>query len=283
MKQQMYRLALRTWPSAYRRDHGDELVSTALELRNGQFSSYEFASLALNGLGARQTQATGDDPRLIWDGSVRLGLLLMFAQVLSEVLTLWIERIPDYMTEAWSQTVLSAVVLSAIGLAFFMVLRARAMSLVLCSLVGVSWFWGPASMPRLELAAYSLAIIVPALWLTRANRRTGSRVVASFLAWVALVVSTALTVGSYWATHDALIIALSIAALAIAAWDPRLLIGIGIFWVLRLFVTMPALVAGQTWGSFGPVAPVQLTVLATLALGCLSLGSVAVKRRRRYA
>ena len=74
----LYQLAIRAYPTAYRDEHGAELVATALELRDGRVSLREAASLTSNGLRQRVLDTTNASPLATWRHAARLAIWFSF-------------------------------------------------------------------------------------------------------------------------------------------------------------------------------------------------------------
>lgn len=72
----LYRAAMLTYPSSYRRAHGAELADTAGELAGGRWSARQASSLVIEGLRTRLRLASGGSPRQAWAGGLALALML---------------------------------------------------------------------------------------------------------------------------------------------------------------------------------------------------------------
>ena len=75
-----YERLLFTYPSAYRRAHGEEMLGTLLEAArpDQRFPALrESASLLLGGLRTRAQQAAMQSPRRLWADGLQLGVLLI--------------------------------------------------------------------------------------------------------------------------------------------------------------------------------------------------------------
>lgn len=268
-----YRLALRAWPLDYRTRYSDDLIDTALELNNGKFSWRELVSLVANGIGARHLAATAGNARRSIDDAVLVGFMLFMTSVLGEILHRMAAG-ARYGVADWPETRNSMLAYSAIGLAALATVRARTLAVVITALVAASWFWGPASMARPELAAYSVASLAPLWWLARANRRTGLRVAAAALAWVGLLVAVGLGLGSYYIGHDWLVLVVLIVGAAFSPFDPRLLGGALVYLATRLLVTSVGILNGPSWGLGADQPAVQIGVMTIAVV----LGVPAMRR-----
>jgi hypothetical protein len=92
-----YERLLFTYPSAYRRAHGEEMISTLLEAArpDQRFPApRETASLLLGGLRTRARQAARQSPRRLWTDGLQLGVLLIvlvnLGHALRMLFPLWI-------------------------------------------------------------------------------------------------------------------------------------------------------------------------------------------------
>jgi hypothetical protein len=92
-----YERLLFTYPSSYRRAHGDEMISTLLEAARPDQrlpAPRETASLLLGGLRRRALQAARQSPRRLWADGLHLGVLLIvlvnLGHALQMLFPLWI-------------------------------------------------------------------------------------------------------------------------------------------------------------------------------------------------
>jgi hypothetical protein len=90
-----YRIALRAYPANYRREHGDELVQTAMELHPNGWSPRESVALLATGLRTRARLATGGSGRQAAASGVRLALLLTYITTLASTVVSRIGLTPN--------------------------------------------------------------------------------------------------------------------------------------------------------------------------------------------
>jgi hypothetical protein len=92
-----YERLLVTYPPAYRRAHGEEMLSTLLEAARPDQqlpAPREVVSLLLGGLRTRARQAAKQSPRRLWTDGLQLGVLLIvlvnLGHALQSPFPLWI-------------------------------------------------------------------------------------------------------------------------------------------------------------------------------------------------
>ena len=124
-----YQRLLVTYPSAYRRAHGDEILGTLLEAArpDQQFPApREAASLLLGGLRTRARQAAKQSPRRLWTDGLQLGVLLIVLVNLGHALQppftfpLWIALVALTalaVLRGWTRTALIAATVTALAAA----------------------------------------------------------------------------------------------------------------------------------------------------------------------
>ena len=115
-----YQRLLFTYPSAYRRAHGEEMIATLLDAAQPDQqlpAPREVASLLLGGLRTRARQAAMESPRRLWTDGLQLGVLLIVLVNLGHALhsplpfPLWIALVALgalAVLRGWTQTALIA-------------------------------------------------------------------------------------------------------------------------------------------------------------------------------
>lgn len=78
-----YRIASLAYPRQYWAEHGDEIIETANELSNDNWSFRESRQLVSNGLRTRSFEATGGDLRQVWVQGLAIFLFVALLQGLS--------------------------------------------------------------------------------------------------------------------------------------------------------------------------------------------------------
>jgi hypothetical protein len=124
-----YQRLLFTYPSAYRRAHGEEMVATLLDAAQPDQqlpAPREAASLLLGGLRTRARQAALQSPRRLWTDGLQLGVLPIVLVNLGHALhaplpfPLWIALVALgalTVLRGWTQTALIATAVTALAAA----------------------------------------------------------------------------------------------------------------------------------------------------------------------
>ena len=124
-----YQRLLFTYPSAYRKVHGEEMLGTLLEAArpDQRFPApRETASLLLGGLRTRAQQAARQSPRRLWTDGLQLGVLLIVLVNLGHALQapspfpLWIALVAITalaVLRGWTRTALIAATVAALAAA----------------------------------------------------------------------------------------------------------------------------------------------------------------------
>jgi hypothetical protein len=124
-----YQRLLVTYPPAYRRAHGEEILGTLLEAARPDQqlpAPREAASLLLGGLRTRAHQAATQSPRRLWADGLHLGVLLIVLVNLGHALQppspfpLWIALVAVTalaVLRGWTRTALVAATITALAAA----------------------------------------------------------------------------------------------------------------------------------------------------------------------
>jgi hypothetical protein len=122
-----YQRLLFTYPTGYRAAHGDEIVSTLLEVARPtqRWPSWrESTSLLLGGLRLRARQAAKESPTRLWTDGLHLGVLLVVLVNLGHALQmqflLWIALVAIgalAVLRGWGRTALAATAIAALAVA----------------------------------------------------------------------------------------------------------------------------------------------------------------------
>lgn len=224
-----YQRLLVTYPSAYRRAHGDEIISTLLDAArpDQRFPApREAASLLLGGLRTRARQAALQAPRRLWTDGLHLGVLLIVLVNLGHALQppspfpLWITLVAVgalAMLRGWTRTALMAATVTALA-------AARP----LLPSVSLPW-WLPGYGDWSVVARYA----VPAAVLAVLAWPSVGRPPARSWWWLLLPAAAMLPLeGDAWALVQAGLevgLLLVMLVVAVAALDPRPAIGAAVY------------------------------------------------------
>ena len=222
-----YERLLVTYPSAYRRAHGDEMVSTLLEAArpDQRFPApREAASLLLGGLRTRAHQAAKQSPSRLWTDGLQLGVLLIVLVNLGHALQtpfpLWIALVALgalAVLRGWVRTALIAATVTALA-------AARP----LLPQVSLPW-WLPGYGDWSVVARYAVPAVVLAVL---AWPRVGRPRARSWW-WLLLPAAAALPLaGPAWALAQAGLevgLLLIVLVVAVGALDPRPAIGAAVY------------------------------------------------------
>jgi hypothetical protein len=296
-----YRRLLRTYPDPYRRDHGDELLTTLLDAaRPGQRlpAPREAASLLAGGLRARALLA-GPSNRRLWAGGLWLGAFLLVAENVASALSgQWLE-----LSFAWSHgyRYLPSVLALLPILGLVAVLRGwRRTGAALVAATAVV----AASPLSSNIGVYAMAtrhpdllaryLLPAAILIVLAWRSPAGKVRRSWL-WLLLPVGLATVPAlaheshpstaplmdaifsqliAWWPVSGLLAVILPLAALALSPMDPRLPIAASVY--LGPLVATALLFAGADGGI--PIVAMIWGGLVALLLGAAVLGSRRLRR-----
>lgn len=238
-------LAVRSWPADCRRERGDELVDTALEMSKGRSGIREALSLFMAGFGARYRKATGADAIRTWTAAARIALLVTIAVVMAEVLFIWLDGSTGSFTRPQVNEIIASGLIVAGGCGLLMtVLPPRLMAVIGTAAGVLSLFWGPQS--HIAALTGGIAAHVALLWfLAWRNERPDPRNSIRFAALGIALLAGALAFGSFWYLTDSLLIWVTLAALVFARWDPRPLAGMCLHWLTRFAGWIPGFAADE--------------------------------------
>ena len=75
-----YRVVARAYPTDYWREHGEEIIDTANELHNDEWSFRESRQLLASGLRTRSLEATGGSVKQVWISGLTIALFFIVLQ-----------------------------------------------------------------------------------------------------------------------------------------------------------------------------------------------------------
>lgn len=232
-------LALRSWPADYRDAHGAELIDTAVELSVERSSLREALSLFMNGFQARYRSATNGDPMKTWTAGARIALFASITSILAQLLgAMMLGPAGDPSRADLTNVTIAFLVISAVAFALA-VIPPRLMATLATAAAIALWFWAPP-MPRLLLAGLILSHGALLWFLAWRGERAGKPMAVRMIGLVVALVILAMAIGNLWISDFALVIWFTIAAVVLAAWDPRLLAGMALFWLAQLLTMVPA-------------------------------------------
>jgi hypothetical protein len=267
-----YERLLFTYPSAYRREHREEMIGTLLDAARPDQrvpALRETISLLLGGLRTRAQHAARQSPRRLWADGLHLGVLLIVLVNLSHALQtrfpLWIALVAVTalaVLRGWTRTALMAATVSAIAAA-----RPRLPQ------VALPW-WLPGYGDWSVVARYALPA---AVLIVLALPRVGSPRPRSWW-WLVLPAAAALPLeGDAWALAQAGLeigLLLVVLVVAVGALDPRPAIGAAVYLAPGL------LYAVEEGLSTGAPSTLALGYWAVLAALMVALVAVAWRSRR---
>jgi hypothetical protein len=257
-----YEWLLVTYPSAYRRAHGEEILGTLLEAaRPGQHlpAPREAASLLLGGLRTRARQAATQSPRRLWTDGLQLGVLLIvlvnLGHALQSPFPLWIALVALgalAVLRGWTRTALIAAAVTALAAARPLLPQAS-----------LPW-WLPGYGDWSMVARYAVpaAVLAVLAWPRMGRPRARSRW------WLLLPAAAALPLeGQAWALAQAGLevgLLLVVLVVAVGALDPRPAIGAAVYLVPGLLYAVEESI---TAGAPSTLALGSWAVLAALMVG----------------
>jgi hypothetical protein len=269
-----YERLLFTYPSAYRRAHGEEMLGTLLEAArpDQRFPApREAASLLLGGMRTRTHQAARQSPRRLWPDGLQLGVLLIVLVNLGHALQapfpfpLWIALVATTalaVLRGWTRTALIAATVAALAVAR-----------PLLPQVALPW-WLPGYGDWSVVARYAVpaAVLAVLAW-----PRIGSPRPRSWW-WLVLPAAAALPLeGDPWALVQAGLeigLLLVVLVVAVGALDPRPAIGAAVYLAPGL------LYAAAESVSTGAPSTLTLGYWAVLAALMVALVAAAWRGRR---
>jgi hypothetical protein len=257
-----YERLLVTYPSAYRRAHEDEMLSTLLDAaRPDQHhpAPREAVSLLLGGLRTRAHQAARQSPRRLWTDGLHLGVLLIVlvntGHALQSPFPLWIALVAVgalAVLRGWTRTALIAATVAALA-------AARP----LLPQVSLPW-WLPGYGDWSVVVRYAVpaAVLAVLAW-----PRVG-RLQARSWWWLLLPAAAMLPLeGEAWALAQAGLeigLLLAVLVVAVGALDPRPAIGAAVYLAPGLVYAVEESI---TAGAPSTLALGYWAVLAALMVG----------------
>jgi hypothetical protein len=270
-----YQRLLVTYPPAYRRAHGEEMISTLLEAAQPDQhlpAPRETASLLLGGLRTRARQAAMQSPRRLWTDGLHLGVLLIvlvnLGHALQSPFPLWIALGALgalAVLRGWTRTALIATTVAALA-------AARP----LLPPVSLPW-WLPGYGDWSMVARYAVpAVVLAALaWPGMGRQRARS------WWWLVLPAAAALPLaGQAWALAQAGLevgLLLVVPVVTIAALDPRPAIGAAVYLTPGLLYAAEATITGAP----STLALAHWAMLAALMVALAAVAWRAGRRQRR--
>ena len=268
-----YQRLLFTYPPAYRRARGEELLSTLLEAArpDQRFPALgESASLLLGGLRTRAQLAASQSPRRLWADGLQLGVLLIVLVNLGHALQtrfpLWIALVTITalaVLRGWTRTALVASTVAALA-------AARP----LLPPVALPW-WLPGYGDWSAVARYAVPAVVLAVLVWP---KVGSLRARSWW-WLLLPAAAALPLqGDTWAVAQAGLeigLLLVVLVVAVAARDPRPAIGAAVYLAPGLLYAVEETI------SAGPPSNIASGFWALSAALLVALAAAAWRIRRQ--
>lgn len=268
-----YERLLFTYPPAYRRAHGEEMLSTLLEAARSEQrfpAPREAASLLLGGLRTRARQVAQQSSRRLWADGLQLGVLLIVLVNLGHALQtrfpLWIALVAVgalAVLRGWTRTALVATAAAALAAARPLLLH-----------VGLPW-WLPGYGDWSAVARYAVPAAVLAVFAWPSVFRPRAR------SWWWLVVPAVAALpleGDAWALAQAGLqvgLLLAVLVVAVAALDPRPAIGAAVYLAPGL------LYAAEESLTAGAPSTLVLGYWAVLAALMVALAAAAWRIRRQ--
>jgi hypothetical protein len=261
-----YERLLFTYPSAYRREHREEMIGTLLDAARPDQrvpALRETISLLLGGLRTRAQQAARQSPRRLWADGLHLGVLLIVLVDLGHALQtrfpLWIALVAVTalaVLRGWTRTALMAATVSAIAAARPLLMP-----------VALPW-WLPGYGDWSVVARYALPA---AVLIVLALPRVGSPRPRSWW-WLVLPAAAALPLeGDAWALAQAGLeigLLLVVLVVAVGALDPRPAIGAAVYLAPGLLY---AVEEGLSTGAPSTLALGYWAVLAALMVALVAV------------
>lgn len=230
-----YRLVIRALPSDYRSEHGDELIDTALDLRDGRWSMRESALLLTHGMRTRAVEATGGSPRAAVSqammSTVELFGVGLVASVTTLLVTVW-PRFSNFYVERWMIPLVAMTGVALVAKRPRLLIAAIAV-LTFALNFGIRF---PSSRDETFIVAftmYPLLVVATGMWMLRDSaprlHPARSLVLALVLSFVGIGFGSAalravVAIGTLGAIAGGLLL---------ARWDPRplLLAGCMVLWL----------------------------------------------------
>jgi hypothetical protein len=268
-----YERLLVSYPPAYRKAHGEEMLGTLLDAARPDQqlpAPRETASLLLGGLRTRAHQAAVQSPRRLWADGPQLGVLLIVLVNLGHALQapfpLWIALVALgalAVLRGWTRTALIAATVTALA-------AARP----LLPPVSLPW-WLPGYGDWSMIARYAVpaAVLAVLAW-----PRMGRPQARSWW-WLLLPAVAALPLaGQVWALAQAGLevgLLLVVLVVAVGALDPRPAIGAAVYLVPGLLYAVEETITA------GAPSTLALGYWAVLAALMVALAVVAWRAGRR--
>ena len=270
-----YQRLLFTYPSAYRRAHGEEMIATLLDAAQPDQqlpAPREVASLLLGGLRTRARLAAMESPRRLWTDGLQLGVLLIVLVNLGHALharlpfPLWTALVALgalAVLRGWTQTALIATAVTALA-------AARP----LLPPVSLPW-WLPGYGDWSMVARYAVPAVVLAVlaWPRMGRPRARS------WWWLLLPAAAALPLEAQaWVLTQASLevgLLLVVLVVTVGALDPRPAIGAAVY------LAPGVLHAVEESITAGAPSTLELGYWAGLATLMVALAVVAWRARRQ--
>lgn len=267
-----YRLVIHAYPPAYRREHGEELLATAVELRPDGWSWREATSLLVGGLRERAHRATGRTRSGAWTSGVRTAVVLFLVLLVAEPIAhLLVPRADVSYDVGWP--VLLAP-LPVIGILLVTSRWPAACAASGLAIVGTARDLGrPELVAGVRLSSIVFSVVLAALVWSAALLGDGRRAMRPTTALGVLVAAVALAGVLHMGTGALLLLAmlgLIASGLVLASVDPRPLV---------VATTLALLTA--TLLATGPRGGVRGAIAMLFVLGLVLPTHLGIKRLTR--
>lgn len=224
-------LAARSWPVEARAAYGDELVDTTRQLAADGSTFREAAALTTAGMRARYRAGTDGQRNRVWTSGLRLALYGSLSMVLAQVCVALVAG-PTGDISRWDSGLVAVVIFMLMIALTLAVAWRRAGALVATAWALAMIVWNPVDA-RPELVAI-LGVHLLLLWaLTLRDARADWSLVRRMMTLTVVAVGFGLIVDDFWVGSAGIAVAITLAALVVSAWDPRLLAGATCFWLLQ--------------------------------------------------
>ena len=276
-----FRLAMLGYPPDYRRDHGGEIVDTAIELADeSRWMWRQSLSLLVGGLRTRSREATNCSTRGVWVSGIRVGLFVWLAvhAALGFASALGVFPVERYM-RVGGQLV---SIMPLVGIVALMFSTRWWAALAITIPYGISFWVGfpYPSAAHLNLVIHHSLLLGVVWWLALA--RDGRRAINPILG-VLLVVGLVLVFGFGGGERAMPYVRLLTPTLLIvggailARIDPRLAAAAVVYVALGLSLVLPAAILGTPY-SWGYPEWLPITVLLIAATTMVAITRSGTKR-----
>ena len=261
-----YRIVTRAYPTNYWREHGEEIIGTANELHDNEWSFRESRQLLANGLRTRSLEATGGSVKQVWISGLTIAVFLIVLQFATAQVASWFGGV-DYTTPgqpAWAEV-------GALLALFAFTISTRWPVMALVAVVLIS---GGTDAEPAGLAWLAAGIMIAACGVI-ARFGNGRRLISP-IPLTALFGGLLLTTRLFFVFGPGLLVpAMLIASVLLVRFDARLAAAISIY---AIFTAVSMLVFAID--ARGQGVPVELVIAGVSAVVAASL-AVATNRCTR--